>query len=534
MKKRMKRPVEYTDGMTHLLIKTKLAQQIALAVEGCSVSDELGDGSRLKMPWDLETTQAVANWTVPTLSPMLRDYDFIGRFEPYIHQLKICSFLTANKRGFCLADMGTGKTASVVWSLDYLFKTSRIKRVLIVGVLSNMKSTWEEEFFSINPLYRVVLLHGSKEDRESLASSTAHAYVINHDGVEVIQNTLLAMDFDVVVIDELTAYKNDKSNRFKALFPICQKARYVWGLTGTPMPNRPDEVYGQIKIVRPQNLGSISAFRFKEMVMRRHGQFTWLPRFDSAETVRQHMQPAIKIEKQEVLTLPPVNHTYIEVPLTKGQELFYKELKKHKFVGNDEVSISAVNGGALMNKLLQVATGAVYNDDREAMKFDVTPRIEKTIELIRESRAKSTDPLKGKTIVFAPFRHTVMLLEEALTPHFNIAVITGDTSVKRRAEIFYSFQTEGDIDVILAVPRTMSHGVTATAASTIVWFGPVTSNETYQQACNRIDRPGQTQEMYIHHLYSSPVEQKLYKTLRERKVSQADLLNLYNDFIRGI
>ena len=127
-----------------------------------------------------------------------------------------------------------------------------------------------------------------------------------------------------------------------------------------------------------------------------------------------------------------------------------------------------------------------------------------------------------------------MLLEEALAPHFNIAVITGDTSAKRRAEIFYSFQTEGEIDVILAVPRTMSHGVTATAASTIVWFGPVTSNETYQQACNRIDRPGQTQEMFIHHLYSSPVEQKLYKTLRERKVSQADLLNLYNDFIRGI
>lgn len=528
------RPVEYTKGMTHLLIKTKLAQQIVQAVGGCELSDELGDGVRIKMPWTLEHTQAVAKWDVPTLSPMLRDYNFVGRFNPYIHQMKICSFLTSHKRAFCLADMGTGKTASVVWSLDYLFKTQRISKVLIIGALSNMKSTWVEEFFSINPMYKAVVLHGSKDEREQILRQTAHIYIINHDGVEVIQDSLLKKNFDVVVIDELTAFKNASAKRFKAVFPIAQRAGYVWGLTGTPMPNSPDETYGQIKMICPENLGKISAFRYKEMVMRKHGPFTWKPKFDAAETVRSYMQPAIKIEKAEVLTLPKVNHSYVEVPLTKGQAMFYKELKDNQYVGNDDVSITAVNGGALMNKLLQVATGAIYNDDHLAMKFDVTPRIEKTIELIKDARARSTHPNKGKTIVFAPFRHTIALLEEELSKHFNVAVITGDTPANKRAEIFGSFQTCGEIDVILAVARTMSHGVTATAASTIVWFGPVTSNETYQQACNRIDRPGQSQEMFIHHLYSTPVEEKLYKTLQQRKLSQADLLNLYNDFIRGI
>lgn len=530
----MSRLLEITDGFTHLLIKTKLAESIALAVDGCSLSDELGDGQRLKVAWNLEATQQVAAWEVPTLSPMLRDYDFIGRFEPYLHQLKICSFLTANRRAFCLADMGTGKSASVVWSLDYLFKTKQIKRVLIIGALTNMESTWVQEFFAINPQYQVTILHGAKDERKQLVRNKAPIHIINHDGVEVIQNELLRNNYDVVVIDELTAYKNASSYRFKKAAPICNQAKYCWGLTGTPTPNRPDESYGQIKIVNPIKVANVSAYRFKEMVMKKVDQFRWVSRFDAAETVRKFMQPAIWIDKAEVLSLPKVNSLYHEVALTKGQAEFYKALKRDQFVGDDEMSISAVNGGALMSKLLQVATGAIYNDMGEPMKFDVEPRIQKTIELIKEARERSTDKAKGKTLVFAPFRHTVVLLAQELSKHFNIAVITGETPAKQRAEIFLEFQTTEKPDVILAVPRTMSHGVTATAASSIVWFGPVTSNETYQQACNRIDRPGQTQEMTIHHLYSTPVEEKLYKTLQQRKLSQADLLNLYTDFIRGI
>ena len=526
--------VEVYEGNTHLLIKTRLAQQISMAVQGCYVSDVLGDGQRLVVPWDLETTQKVADWFVPTLSPMLRDYDFVGRFEPYLHQLKICSFLSANKRAFCLADMGTGKTASVVWTLDYLFKTKRIKRVLIIGALSNMKSTWADEFFAINPQYQVTILHGGREEREKLAKDRSPVHIINHDGAEIIKAQLLANKYDVVVIDELTAFKNSNSNRFKAVFPICQQATYVWGLTGTPMPNQPDETYGQIKIVNPDRLQGLSAYRFKERVMRKVTDFRWVARFDAADIVMHYMQPAIKIEKGEVLVLPQVHHEYINIPLTAGQAAFYKELKQNQFVGNEDMSISAVNGGALMSKLLQVATGAIYNDDGMAMKFDVTPRIEKAIELIRQAREASTEEGAGKTLVFAPFKHTITMLEEELKKHFDVAVITGDTSAKERAEIFRRFQTESKPDVILAVARAMSHGVTATAASTIIWFGPVTSNETYQQACNRIDRPGQTQEMNIYHLYSTPVEEKLYKTLQQRKLSQTDLLNLYTDFIRGI
>lgn len=526
--------VSYSNDYSQLFIKTKLARQIATAVEGCFVANATGDGDRLIVPWTLETTQQVADWRIPTLSPMLRDYDFTGRFSPYLHQLKICSFLTTNKRAFCLADMGTGKSASVIWSVDYLFKAKKIKRVLIIGPLSNMKSTWVEDFFAINPQYRVTLLHGDKEQRKKLAQDRNPIHIINHDGVEVIQDTLLKNKYDVVVVDELTAYKNSKSDRFKATAPICALATYCWGLTGTPMPNRPDETYGQIKLINPINVQNISAFRFKELVMRKVTNFIWKPKFDAAETVRQYMQPAIYIDKSEVLTLPSVTYHYHDVPLTKGQADFYKELKQKQSVGNETVSISAVNGGALMGKLLQVATGAIYNDNGEPMKFDVTPRIEKTLELIRQARQSSTDPLKGKSIVFAPFRHTVALLYEALSKEFDVAVITGDTAVSKRAEIFSQFQTTDKPDVLLAVPSTMSHGVTATSASCIIWFGPVASNETYQQACNRIDRPGQTQEMTIHHLFATPVEKKLYETLKLRKLSQADLLNMYTDFIRGI
>lgn len=528
------RPVEISNDYSHLLIQTRLAHAIAAAVNGCYVSDALGDGARLVMPWDLETTQQVADWHVPTMSPMIRDYTFVGAFEPYTHQLKICSFLTANKRAFCLADMGTGKSASVVWSVDYLFKIKKIKRVLIVGVLSNMKSTWQNEFFAINPLYKVTVLHGEREDRLQLAKDDAEIHIINHDGAEIIFEQLLANKYDVVVIDELTGFKNDKAKRFKAVFPICQQATYVWGLTGTPQPNVPTDVYGQIKLIKPDNVKGISSFRFKELVMRKMSQFTWVPRYDAADTIAGLMKPAIKITKSDVLSLPDVTYKYIEVPLTKQQADFYSEMKKNQYVGDGTTSITAVNGGALMSKLLQVATGAIYNDDGEPMKFDVKPRVSITIDLIRESRERSDDKLYGKTLVFAPFRHTVEMLREELSKYYNVAVITGDTTAKQRANIFHEFQTSDELDVIIAVAKAMSHGVTATAASSIIWFGPVTSNETYQQACNRIDRPGQTQEMTIYHLHSTPVEEKLYKTLQQRKLSQADLLNLYTDFIRGL
>lgn len=530
----MKRVLEYSDDFSQVFIKTQLAHQIANTVTGCSVADVFGDGERLCAPWTLETMQAVAQWQIPTFSPMFRDYDFVGKFAPYTHQLKICSFLTVNKRAFCLADMGTGKSASVVWSLDYLFKAKKIKRVLIIGVLTNLQSTWVAEFFAINPMYQVTVLYGDRAKREKLAKDGNQIHIINHDGVEVIQKQLLANNYDVVVIDELTAYKNAKSDRFKATAPITHNAKYCWGLTGTPMPNSPDETYGQIKIVNPARVQGLSAGRYKEMVMRKTSEFTWVARFDAAETIRSYMQPAIKIDKSEVLALPTVEYLYHEVPLTSGQKEFYAQMKRTSFVGNEEISISAVNGGALMAKLLQVATGAIYDDTGIPLKFDATPRIEKTIELIREARQRSTDPLKGKTIVFAPFRHTVALLQAELEKEFNVAVVTGDTPAAQRTEIFSQFQTETTPDVLLAVPRTMSHGVTATAASSIIWFGPVTSNETYQQACNRIDRPGQSQDMTIHHLHATPVEEKLYKTLQKRKLSQVDLLNMYHDFIKGI
>lgn len=530
----MRRPIEIYDGYSHLLIKTKLAIAVSEAVEDCYLSNELGDGVRLVVPWNLHTVQKVAEWGIPTLSPMIRDYDFCGRFKPYLHQLKICSFLTANKRAFCLADMGTGKSASVVWSLDYLFKIKQIRKVLIIGALSNMKSTWVEEFFSINPQYVVAILHGAKEKRVKTLQQNADVYIINHDGVEVIQEELLKANFDVVIVDELTAFKNSTSTRFKKTAPICANATYCWGLTGTPMPNQPDETYGQIKLINPDKLGKLSAYRYKEMVMRKHSQFVWVPRFDAADTVKQYMQPAIKVDKSEVLSLPSVVYEYHKIPLTAGQESFYKEMKAKQVVSDEQTSITAVNSGALMNKLLQVATGAIYSDDGQALAFDITPRIEATITLIKDARLRSTDPLKGKAIVFVPFRHTMLLLEDALSKHFDVAVITGDTSAMQRAEIFSRFQTDSTPDVLLAVPRTMSHGVTATSASTIIWFGPVTSNEVYQQACNRIDRPGQTQDMTIHHLYATPVEEKLYRTLQKRKLSQADLLNLYKDFIEGI
>lgn len=503
------------------------------------------------IPWKLDATQAVADAGAHVVSPMLVDYDFPGRKRPFQHQYKICSFLTTNKRAFCFADMGTGKSLSCAWAVDYLLKIGEVKKVLIVCPISVMKATWAQEFFDVNPAVTVTVLYGSKEKREKLAEQATQVHIINYDGLKVIENEVRANAYDLVIIDECTTYsvqpyiKKDartkkmkgQDSRWWTAYRLFKDTRYVWGLTGTPTLRGVEAAYGQAALITPKTVAGVTRARFKERVLRQINQFTWVERPDAHEEVAKVLSPAIRIKKKDCIDLPPVVSLYREVELSDGQKRFYAELKRGSYVEESDLQVTAANGAVLMNKLLQVATGAIYDDDNQAHKFDVSARVTETIEAIEKARAESDDPLKGKSLVFVPFKHTAEMLRRELSEQrkdWKVGIITGETSEKNRSEIFASFQSEMHPDVIIATPQTMSHGVTATAASCIIWFGPCVSAETYVQACNRIDRPGQRNDMTIIHLYATPVEWKLYKALQESRVSQADLLKMYNDFVKGL
>lgn len=539
------RPIENIQNQA-LLIRTKMAKLVAMSVPRSVIAeyDENGNPSAVLVRWELEQMQKCADIGVTVLSPMIRDYEFTGRYKPYVHQLKICSFLTTNKRALCFADMGTGKSLAVVHCIKYLLSIGEIKRALIIAPLSTLTRTWVDEFFNVDPSITVTKLHGPKAKRVELAANGAQVHVINYEGISVIHNEIKANNYDCVVIDEVTSYSNHESKRWKEAYNLFKDTKYVWGLTGTPILRGVIAAYGQAALVVPHNVKFRSFWEFRNSVQRKINDFLWVDRPEAHDIAFSMLRPAISIKKKDCIDLPSMVHVYREVELDKGQKAFYVKLKEESLVKDELMQVTAVNAAVLAGKLIQVATGCIYDDDGRALEFDVSGRINETIDFIQKARNEASTADKGKTIVFAPFKHTAALIRKKLSEakivvdgkerKIKAEIIDGDVSAKRRDDIFGRFKEDNSLDVIVAIPQTMSHGLTLTNASCIVWFGPCTSAETYAQACNRIDRPGQTESMTIVHLYSTPAEWKLYSNLRENKKSENYLLTFYKDFLRGI
>ena len=539
------RPIENIQNQA-LLIRTKMAKLVAMSVPRSAIAeyDENGNPSAVLVRWELEQMQKCADIGVTVLSPMIRDYEFTGRYKPYVHQLKICSFLTTNKRALCFADMGTGKSLAVVHCIKYLLSIGEIKRALIIAPLSTLTRTWVDEFFNVDPSITVTKLHGPKAKRVELAANGAQVHVINYEGISVIHNEIKANNYDCVVIDEVTSYSNHESKRWKEAYNLFKDTKYVWGLTGTPILRGVIAAYGQAALVVPHNVKFRSFWEFRNSVQRKINDFLWVDRPEAHDIAFSMLRPAISIKKKDCIDLPSMVHVYREVELDKGQKAFYVKLKEESLVKDELMQVTAVNAAVLAGKLIQVATGCIYDDDGRALEFDVSGRINETIDFIQKARNEASTADKGKTIVFAPFKHTAALIRKKLSEakivvdgkerKIKAEIIDGDVSAKRRDDIFGRFKEDNSLDVIVAIPQTMSHGLTLTNASCIVWFGPCTAAETYAQACNRIDRPGQTESMTIVHLYSTPAEWKLYSNLRENKKSENYLLTFYKDFLRGI
>jgi len=182
--------------------------------------------------------------------------------------------------------------------------------------------------------------------------------------------------------------------------------------------------------------------------------------------------------------------------------------------------ISSVNAAAKMNKLLQISCGSVYTDSGAVIDFDVSNRLAIVEEVINES--------SHKVLVFVPYRHTITLLRDYLTKAgIKCEVINGDVQVRNRTSIFKRFQEGTDLKVLIIQPQAAAHGVTLTAADTIIWYAPVTSTETYLQANARIDRPGQRNPMTVVHIEGSPVERKLYFMLQNNITNHEKVIDLY-------
>ena len=455
-------------------------------------------------------------------APILSHYDWCGG-TPFDAQKKTCALLTMNPRAYVLNGMGTGKTRAALWAWDYLRSNGLANKMLVVAPLSTLKFTWGREVFQTLHGVKAVVLHGSKAKRlEALNDPTADVFIINHDGVKVILDEIIAHpDIDTLVLDELAVYRNGGSQRTKITRKLAAGMEWVWGMTGSPIPNEPTDAWAQCTIVTPHTVPKYFG-RFRDEVMHRINQFKWAPKPDAVDKAFAVMQPAVRFTLDDVVELPDCIERTQDVEMGDKQAKVYRALVDHAHAAVKSKEITAANAGAVMSKLLQVATGWVYSSDGSTVPLDNEKRIEALVDAIN-----ATD---RKVLVFAPFKHALAGISAALTKEgIEHATVSGDTPADERATIFNLFQNTQKYRVIVAHPQCLAHGITLTAADTVIWFAPVTSLEIYDQANHRIRRVGQKHKQLVLHLQSTPVERRIYTLLQKKQRVQEKLLELFEE-----
>jgi superfamily II DNA or RNA helicase len=294
-------------------------------------------------------------------------------------------------------------------------------------------------------------------------------------------------------------------------------------MTGTPAAQSPVDAYGIAKLVNPAGVPRFFG-AFRDKVMFKATQFKWLPKPDATDTVFNALQPAIRFTKDECLDLPDMTYVKREVELTPQQKKYYKTLKDQMVAVAAGEQISAANAAVNMNKLLQISCGAVYTDTGETVEFDIKNRYKVLREVIDES--------SQKVLIFVPFKHVIDVLAEKLKADgITNEIIRGDVSASKRTEIFGRFQDDPDPRVLIIQPQAAAHGVTLTAANTIVWWGPTSSLETYAQANARVHRTGQKHPCTVIQLEGSRVEKHIYKMLDDRINVHSKMIDLYTNVL---
>lgn len=452
--------------------------------------------------------------------PILRYFNWVAAdgTKPFTVQKQTAALATSYQRAYILNDMGTGKTRAALWAWYYLRQAGAAKKLLVVAPLSTLKFVWLREINAIMPHVKAAVLHGSKTKRLEELNSNADVYIINHDGLKTIVLELQERtDIDTLILDELAVYRNN-SQRSKRMRAFAQRFVWVWGMTGRPMPQSPVDVWNQCKILTPQTVPKYYTWA-KTALMQQVDTYKWVPREGAIETAFSWMRPAVRYSLDDVIELPEAVVRTLDVELSEQQAATYRMVANEYIAWIEEKRITAANAAVALGKLLQIGCGYVYTVAPEYAILDSQPRQQLLLDLLEEAA--------HKVIVFCPWRHLIdnlaTLLIESEHDH---AVVHGQVSLKKRNEIFNAFQNTSQYKVLLAHPACLHHGVTLTAATTIIWYSPITSLEVYEQANARIRRVGQKEKQLFLHLQGTAVERKVYAMLRNKARMQNAFLEL--------
>ena len=413
-----------------------------------------------------------------------------------------------------------GKTVSTLTAIDDLILLGEVNKVLVIAPLRVAEDTWSTEVDKWDHLkhLRISKILGSKKQREEAINTEADIYVTNRENVDwLVTECFNSWIWDMVVIDELSSFKSSKAKRFRALKKVRPYFKRIVGLTGTPAPNSLIDLWPQIYLLDGgQRLGK-TITGYKERYFkpgRRNGYvvYNWELKEGSEEAIQNKISDiCISMSAKDYLDIPERIDNRVEITLPIKVMDTYKQLEKDLVLEIGEEDITAANAAVLTNKLLQLANGAIYSEDKEVVRIH-DEKLDRLEEII--------DIANGKPVlVFYNFKHDYDRISKMLTKNKikNQALNTSDDIKK---------WNNGEIQVALLHPASAGHGLNLQyGGNIIVWFGLTWSLELYQQANARLHRQGQKETVIIHHLIAKgTVDEDVMNALANKEVNQNMLL----------
>lgn len=420
----------------------------------------------------------------------------MNKFVPHEYQRYCIGRIISDPALGLLLDMGLGKTVITLTAInDLRYNRFAIGKTLVIAPKKVAEDTWTREAAKWEHLrlLRVMPVLGSLSKRIRALASPADVYVINRENVAwLVDYYKNSWPFEMVVIDELSSFKNYRSKRFRALKAIRPHIKRIVGLTGTPAPNGLIDLWAQIYLLDGgARLGkTISEYRRNYFLPdKRNAQqiFTYKPMEDSEDSIKEHISDiCISLRAQDYLSLPPRVDNVVHVHLDTKARKQYEQMERELLLQVDEDTIDAQSAAALSNKLLQICNGAVYDADHKVIPIHDC-KLDAYLELIEAANG-------APVLTFYNFQHDRDRIIKALK---KLRLRVGE--LKSSADI--DAWNNHEIDVLLAHPASAAYGLNLQAGGNqIIWFGLNWSLELYQQANARLYRQGQSETVVIHHL----------------------------------
>lgn len=439
--------------------------------------------------------------------------------EAFEHQKVTSKFILDNKRVLITSDPGTGKTRSVIDA----YKKQKEGKLLVLAPLSILGASWGDDIEKFAPDLSYAIAYS--KNRAKAFQEDVDIVITNHDAVKwIVKNPHALQGFDTLCIDEFTAFKNKDSARSKAILKIAKHFDKRIAMSGTPNSNTILDIWHPTLIVDDgERLGRrFYGFRSAVCTSKFNGFANeWVDRSDAQEIVGAALSDInIRYKLEECIDMPEQTIRQMYVQLPKAIQTQYETFAADSVLYTGATTINAVHAGAKVKKLLQLCTGAVYDEDGNAQGIH-TERYDLVMQLVQE---------RSHSLVAFNWKHErdhMTALADKLGISYGI--IDGSTASHRRKDIVDRIQA-GQLQVVFCHPQSAGHGLTMTKATTIIWSSPTYNAEHYQQFNRRIYRAGQTQKTEIIQIAAKDTwETDVYDKLDGKLTRMEELLNILTD-----